>query len=290
MGLQRPLPRGRRPSALTATADEAPRPIPSFVGALVVAVLDIGSEAKTGWWRSHADGAETEGRRVDDLCTAIVQDLAAGRAVALGFEAPLWVPFAASANQLGKARPGEPMSWSAAPGATVLAYGIQQATYVLHRLATGGAPPKTTLAPAQLRAGQSQLLVWEAFVSGKAKDRSAAQPHISDARAAAIEFRRRWDTGVVNSDIGHVPAISIAGLALHVSGLASNPDLLTTAPIVVPRPPPRRTDVTAAGAEPRPNPALRTNRPRPGRGPSNALKNGAMRRKTSTQVNASPSV
>lgn len=74
---------------------------------VVVAVLDIGSEAKTGWWRSCLDGTPTEGRRVDDLCEVLAEDLAAGHLVALGFEAPLWIPFAESAEQVGKARPRE---------------------------------------------------------------------------------------------------------------------------------------------------------------------------------------
>jgi hypothetical protein len=84
--------------------------------------------------------------------------------------------------------------------------------------------------------------VWEAFVSGKAKDPSADQPHISDARAAAIEFRRRWDIGDLTSDLGQEAAIAVAGLALIVAGLASSLEVLTTAPVVV-----RAPDLPAPG-------------------------------------------
>lgn len=116
----------------------------------------------------------------------------------------------------------------------MLSYGIQQATYVLYRLATSGGPaPATTLVPDDLRAGRAQLLIWEAFVSGKAKDRAADDPHISDARAAAMEFCRRWDAGRILSDLGPTRAISIAGLGLYVSGLTSDPAMLVVAPIVV---------------------------------------------------------
>ena len=136
---------------------------------------------------------------------------------------------------LGKARPDEHPSWSAGAGATVLASGIQQMTYVLHRLAaeTNEHPPATTLNPAELRSGDAQLLIWEAFVSGRAKNRSAAEPHISDARAAGQEFVRRWQSGSIHSDLGDADAISLAGLALVLSGLRTDLGVLATAPIVV---------------------------------------------------------
>jgi hypothetical protein len=202
---------------------------------LVVAAVDVGSATKTGWWRSPLCGPSTEGRNVDELCSELAEDLLRGSVVALGFEAPLWIPYAGEAARLGKARPGEHPSWSAGAGATVLAYGIQQMTYVLHRLAvaTSQAPPTATLEPHELRGGTAQLLVWEAFVCGHAKDRSAVEPHISDARAAGQEFTRRWRTGSVASDLGDVDPISLAGLALVRTGLRADLNILRSAPIVV---------------------------------------------------------
>lgn len=202
---------------------------------VVVAVLDVGSAARTGWWRSPLDGTPTEGRDVDVLCSELVVDLLSGDAVALGFEAPLWIPYAYEAARLGKARPREHPAWSAGAGATVLASGLQQMTYVLHRLLTetNEHPPSATLDPDELRSGDAQLLIWEAFVSGRAKDRSAAEPHISDARAAGREFARRWQNGSVASDLGEADPISLAGLALVLSGLRTDLGVLATAPIIV---------------------------------------------------------
>lgn len=88
---------------------------------MVVAALDVGSAAKTGWWRSPIDGPSTEGRNVAELCAQLVRDLTDGNDVALGFEAPLWVPFAKEIESLGKGRPDEPRAWRASAGATVLA-------------------------------------------------------------------------------------------------------------------------------------------------------------------------
>jgi hypothetical protein len=41
--------------------------------------------------------------------------------------------------------------------------------------------------------GDADLLVWEAFVSGKAKNRKAVDPHVDDARRAVVEFAARLD-------------------------------------------------------------------------------------------------
>ena len=74
---------------------------------IIVAVLDVGSAARTGWWRGPLDGTPTEGRDVDTLCSELAVDLGGGDAVALGFEAPPWIPYAHEVARLGKARPGE---------------------------------------------------------------------------------------------------------------------------------------------------------------------------------------
>ena len=74
---------------------------------IVVAVLDVGSAARTGRWRCPLDGTPTEGQNVDTLCSELAVDLGGGDAVALGFEAPLWIPYAQEAARIGKARPGE---------------------------------------------------------------------------------------------------------------------------------------------------------------------------------------
>lgn len=201
---------------------------------LVVAALHVGSRLRTGWWRNAGTDTGSGGTDIDALCATLTDDLAAGADLALGFEAPLSVPIANSAADLGKARVGEPLPWSAGAGATVCTYGIQQAAYVLRQLASDWpAGAAVTLDPEELRSGAARLLVWEAFVSGRAKDATAAQPHVADAMAAVNEFRRRWDRGAITSDITIDAAISVAGLALHVADLTNEVSLLRSAPVVV---------------------------------------------------------
>ena len=201
---------------------------------VVVAALDVGSAGRTGWWRDSLNEPPTQGHNVDDLCDGPRERSDRRAFCALGFEAPQWVPFAGEATELGRARPNERQAWSAGAGATVLAYAIQQATYVLHRIAlgTGDSRPVATLNPSELLDGTARLLVWEAFVSGRAKDRASLDPHVSDARAAA-QYTRRWKDGDLRSDLGPTQSISLAGLALLVAELSRDPSILRSAPIVV---------------------------------------------------------
>jgi hypothetical protein len=115
-----------------------------------------------------------------------------------------------------------------------LALGIQQATYLLSAIATGVDGPLTVgFDPSALIAGTAELVVWEAFVSGKAKNRSSVDPNIDDARIAVLEFQRRAATGAVSSDVEDVDVLNLAGAALVAAGLTDNVALLTEPCVVV---------------------------------------------------------
>lgn len=206
---------------------------------LSVAVLDVGGAKNTGWHRTGPDG-DSQGNTINGLCHQAVRDLDAGLPLALGFESPLWIPYATDSAVLGKARPGEAgvgtgrsRAWSASAGAAVATYGLQQVVYVLHHIATEVATrPWVTLDPEQLRTGAADLLLWEAFVSGRAKTGT----HAGDAEAAAVEFIKRWQEGPIESDIQLGAAVSLAGFAANATGLAADFHLLTTPAVVVAAP------------------------------------------------------
>lgn len=70
-----------------------------------------------------------------ELVDAVAGDLIAGEAVALGFECPLFVPVPATPLQLGAARLGEGnRPWSAGAGASSLATGLAQVSWILAEL------------------------------------------------------------------------------------------------------------------------------------------------------------
>lgn len=196
---------------------------------LVVAAVDVGKLANVGWWRIAGIDA-SGGRDLDDLVTYLATDLRAGRSVALGFEAPLFIPNPPAASGLGRQRVGEAgRPWCAGAGTIALAFGVQQAAYVMHRLARVlDRPIRGGMDAEDLFDGSLDLLIWEAFVSAGAKDRTATDPHISDARAAAEEFERRAATGDIRSDITDTHVLNLAAAALITSGLSTDPALLTT--------------------------------------------------------------
>lgn len=202
----------------------------------VLAAIDVGRVANVGWWH-HQGRQGVGGHDLDELCGLLSSDLAKGEQVALGFEAPLWVPLAKTVADLGKQRPGEGnRSWGASAGAAVLACGLQQSTYVLTEIARASPRATATIDAVGWHDGDAQLLIWEAFVSGLAKDPHAEDPHVADAQAAVMELERRLTTGELRSDLEGDRAISIAGLAIHLAGLGHDASLLSTPTLVIKAP------------------------------------------------------
>ena len=201
-----------------------------------VIAVDVGALKNIGWWRDSGSGLTTSGRDLDGAVDTVCLDLLAGRPVAIGFEAPLFIPAPAEQSSLNLQRVGENgRPWSAGAGTGVLALGLQQAAYVFEGIAKR-VRPRVTFDPNVLLKGDSDLLVWEAFVSGKAKDRTAADPHIDDARRAVSEFSARLRRGLVTSDIDESLVLNLAAAGLLASGLTSDLALLR-APCIVVAPP-----------------------------------------------------
>lgn len=199
----------------------------------MVAALDVGAVRNIGWWHLVDDTA-SDGTDLNDLCRRIAEDLAAGRQVALGFEAPLWIPRASEIAMLGRARRGDGnRAWSAGAGPSVLATGLQQATFVLDQLMTTGGCVPVGLDPAGWLRGDFQLLLWEAFVSATAKDRTAENPHVSDACAAVEAFCQRIAQVSPTSDCDPDQVISLLGAALLVSRMTDDLSVMGEAALVV---------------------------------------------------------
>jgi hypothetical protein len=143
------------------------------MGGFSVAAIDVGALKNIGWWHHSPSGETTSGRDLDSLVDVVVADLGRRTPVALGFEAPLFIPRPASAEQLNRQRAGERgRPWCAGAGTGALALGLQQSAYVFDRIAQH-ARPRVTFDLEAIERGDADLLAWEAFVSGKAKNRAA---------------------------------------------------------------------------------------------------------------------
>jgi hypothetical protein len=204
---------------------------------IVIYAVDVGKIENIGWWRVADDG-QTGGRDLDDLIGKVTSDLDDGGRVALGFEAPLFVPAPMTIDGIGKQRRGDAgRPWCFGAGTLALAFGVQQATYVLGRVADRVAKvPRVALNPSALLAGDADLVVWEAFVSEGAKDLTDPDPHLADARAAALEFERRLATGTVVSDVDEPAVLNLVAAALIAAGLTTDVSQLRRPCVVVKAP------------------------------------------------------
>jgi hypothetical protein len=143
---------------------------------LHVFCADIGSITRNSFaWARRMPAADHEEvhepESIEALAVAVVQALQNGEPVALGFEAPMFVPVPDDPNMLGKARPcdeGSP-SWSSQVGASVLATAMVQIPWILDYIRQHAPDVHLHLTWESFEATQTGLLLWEAFISGDAK-------------------------------------------------------------------------------------------------------------------------
>jgi hypothetical protein len=158
---------------------------------LQVFCADVGSipSGNFAWARRHprADDEELHApSSIDALARAVEYQLKLERPVALGIESPLFLPVPEDSSLLGKTRPcdkGAP-AWASNVGASVMATGIVQCAWLLEHLDRECPESEVHFRWESFDAGQSGLLLWEAFVTGEAKGDS----HEADAEIGVRAF------------------------------------------------------------------------------------------------------
>lgn len=151
-----------------------------------------------------------------------------GLGIALGFEAPLFVPIPDDSNDIGRARAGEGnRPFSAGAGASAALIGLQQTAWIMSRL-RGDVEKHTVTTDWRLwPPSSSAILLWEAFVSGIAK----GECHADDAVTAAREFQRREAS--LHSDVACERPLSIVGAAALWSGFSEDLTILRRPALVL---------------------------------------------------------
>ena len=172
---------------------------------------------------------------IELLCDRLVADLKARRSVALGLEAPLFIPVPTAASKLSRGRKNEGSRSFAAPaGLAVASLGLHQAAWILRRVSECCSNSVSfQVAPTAWppNADAMVLFCWEAFVSESAHSPS----HITDAATAVMDFlAHESDLASANAVTAEHPLSLIAAAALW-SGLAVGPEMLRE-PTVVLRP------------------------------------------------------
>jgi hypothetical protein len=195
---------------------------------VLVAAIDVGSPAKVGW--ATNEGAKGCGS-LDELIELVSAALRAERKVAVGFEAPCWVPrgrayLRMTANRGGiEARMARP--WSAGAGCGSLASGVANAGWFADALYKSYGPVRLTSLLDRYMEGSAQLFVWEAFVSGHLK----AVSHEGDAQLAVEAFTEGWPK--LCSAVDLEPCVNLLAAAFLAAEHILLPDEIGRAGLVI---------------------------------------------------------
>jgi hypothetical protein len=219
----------------------------------VVYAVDVGAPGSGLAWARvapHAGQVLCGSTDYDLFLEQLVRDLRADLPVALGFEAPLFLPVASAIADLTRARRNEPGPWSFGPGAYVTTVAIPLIALTLrHVRAEVDPPPRVSLDAERWldpNVRGSSLLLWEAFVWGAshAREPNAAglRADVQDAGTAVRAFLR-WEATETReaSGVTAQDPISTVGAALLWSGLDSDVRLLHQQTLVL-----RPTQATGA--------------------------------------------
>jgi hypothetical protein len=206
----------------------------------MIFAVDIGSTRKGrrseafAWCGLDDSGRERlVGTCPEALTIEIHRCIQTRESVALGFEAPLFVPVPNSKEDLSKGRSDEgDRAWSAPAGGYVATLALHQCAWIFRALHASCAPIcRMTTDPKawSTRSKASPLIfLWEAFVSGRAHG-----THAEDARTAAMHFAQRQND--LRSDITAENPLSLIGAAILWSDWSNDIALLRT-PLLVLRP------------------------------------------------------
>lgn len=125
---------------------------------------------------------------IEHLVTDIATEIQEGKSVALGFEAPLFIPIPTNVENLCRGREGEGNRSFAAPaGLAVTTLAVHQAAWILTSLRSScnrDCVFTTDWNAWKLPFKPQMLFCWEAFVSGNAH----SETHVNDAGTAVNAF------------------------------------------------------------------------------------------------------
>lgn len=206
--------------------------------------VDIGSTLKRqafAWAATVPGPSEVIGSTsIQTLVDAISADLQRGLSVALGLEAPLFIPVPEEHGNLSRGRNGErDRSCMAPAGGYVTTLALHQAAWILREIRkTCGSLCRFSLDGLGWPPGEGGpvLFVWEAFVSNAAHAVAGQEdPHLRDAATAARFFADHEDEIVTRTQVKAEHPLSLIGAAALWSGWSADLDLLKT-PTVVLRP------------------------------------------------------
>lgn len=201
-----------------------------------VAVVDIGKPGKNFGW-AMAGSSTVEGTDIDVCIETLAAALRIG-SVALGFEAPMFVPIrtdpmrltAARSGEFGKGMPSRPFSASA--GAASLVTGLVIVSYILTTLRPLVPEATATLDWRSPPVGPGRLMLFEAFVTDQRKITDSR--HIEDAHLAIAAFQRGMrEPACFQSSVKEPICLNLLGAMMLRTGWETDPGILSIPCLVV---------------------------------------------------------
>ncbi len=191
---------------------------------------DVGSirQGNFAWTRidpSNQEKPDGDGD-IARLCSRLISDLMNNVSVALGFEAPLFLPVPDSADNLSQGRSNEGNRSCFAPaGAYVATLALHQTAWIFKRLHDARLNFHSTFDWHLWQSNNTVpvLLCWEAFISGKHKGPS----HKKDSEKAAklfLKFEGKLVTP--EDDVTAERPLSLVAAAALWAGICQKPDLI----------------------------------------------------------------
>lgn len=199
---------------------------------IVIGVIDVGSpkSGKLGWAILAPNADPLLGKDLDVFSDAMTA-LGANWPLAIGFEAPLFIPTPAEALKILSGRKGEgARPWSAGAGAAVTTAALAVVTYTLTGLRRGlsQAAASTDFSALPVRPGDA--LFFEAFVTAAAK----GDDHTDDALIAAREIKALLGGDrPYRSAIDEPEVFSLLGASLLRTGWSTDLAVLSAPCLVV---------------------------------------------------------
>ncbi|HXB53966.1 MAG TPA: hypothetical protein VN461_04225 [Vicinamibacteria bacterium] len=195
---------------------------------------DIGSvkRRRFGWAHIGPSSKVEQGEDILDLISSVSRCLVRAGRTALGFGCPLFVPVAAAAGDLTRARAGEgSRAWSAVAGAGILAAGLTEVAWILkHIRAAVSAEVPCVLSWDAFERAPSGFLLWEAFLPPAAKPGSHADDALLAARAFVEALPRPRSSVEPRKD---EEVLSLLGAALVWSGWRADAAVLKEPCLVI---------------------------------------------------------
>jgi hypothetical protein len=201
-----------------------------------VAVVDIGKPGVNFGWAIAGD-TTAEGTDIDECIQTLAAALRTGT-LALGFEAPMFVPIRSDPRRLTAARIGDcgkgmaSRPFSASAGATALVTGLVVVSYILNSLRSRVPEAAATLDWRSSLVGPGKLLLFEAFVTNQRK--TADTRHVEDAHLAIVAFQRGMrDPATFQSSVDEPICLSLLGAMMLRTGWETDLAVLSRPCLVV---------------------------------------------------------